>query len=182
MGEETDTSFEQLPKANDASKCSTSPVIAVDYFGGCPQCGYHDGYLNVKADHWFVCQEHQVRWCTGANLFSCWREQSEDDWINNRRTLAPYREVCPLYPPEIESPRPALPPMVVKALDAILTTCTPQAHDEYLSLHECGRTGHISESLATVYGWLNGIAEPVRWMRMQLDLHRTPQTSTDPKM
>lgn len=50
-----------------------------DYFGTCPECGSHDGYYNVGKAHWFVCHEHEVRWCVGSNLFSSWRTEDELD-------------------------------------------------------------------------------------------------------
>ena len=64
-------------------------------FGDCPACGTNDGFLNVERSHWFVCHEHQVRWIGGANLFSIWRDQTEDHWERNRALLATYREVEP---------------------------------------------------------------------------------------
>jgi hypothetical protein len=69
-----------------------------DYFGGCPLCGGNDGYLNVGAAHWFYCQEHATRWCAGANLFSGWRQESEECWRKNAENLARYVEVEPLMP------------------------------------------------------------------------------------
>ena len=68
------------------------------YFGGCPKCGRDDGYLNVGRCHWFVCDEHKTTWCVGSNLFSSWREQSEEVWEENARRLSEYIEVEPLLP------------------------------------------------------------------------------------
>jgi hypothetical protein len=50
-----------------------------DYSGLCPVCRKNDGYLNIGRDHWFFCKEHKTKWCIGSNLFSAWREQTEDD-------------------------------------------------------------------------------------------------------
>jgi hypothetical protein len=62
-------------------------------FGDCPERGSNDGYLNVIAEHWFHCREHATKWCAGANLFSGWREESEEDWRRNIELLADYTEV-----------------------------------------------------------------------------------------
>jgi len=50
-----------------------------DHFGVCPDCGKHDGYINIGKGHWFYCREHRVKWCAGSGLFSAWREQTEDE-------------------------------------------------------------------------------------------------------
>ena len=49
-----------------------------DYFGLCPTCHKDDGYLNVGRTHWFYCKEHKKRWCVGSNLFSSWRDETEE--------------------------------------------------------------------------------------------------------
>jgi hypothetical protein len=66
-----------------------------DHFGVCPVCGKHDGYVNVGRSHWFVCNEHKVKWCFGANVFSSWREQSEEEQrrIYDARGIGSYRDV-----------------------------------------------------------------------------------------
>ncbi len=48
-----------------------------DYFGTCPDCGDHDGYLSVGSGHWFYCRTHRTRWFIGSNLFSAWRDETE---------------------------------------------------------------------------------------------------------
>jgi hypothetical protein len=67
--------------------------VVTNFFGGCPHCGRGDDYLNVGRSHWFVCREHKVKWLAGSNLFSSWREETEEDWRRNAATLAEYREV-----------------------------------------------------------------------------------------
>jgi hypothetical protein len=49
-----------------------------DYFGLCPVCLHTDGYLNIGREHWFFCKEHKTKWCAGSNLFSSWRDDTED--------------------------------------------------------------------------------------------------------
>lgn len=62
-----------------------------NYFGACPTCGSTDGYLNIGRGHWFVCDEHRVRWLAGANLFSDWRNESEETWRKNWDRIGDYR-------------------------------------------------------------------------------------------
>lgn len=62
-------------------------------FGVCPQCYRTDGYLNVGRNHWFVCDSHKTKWCIGSNLFSSWKEESEETWRENAAKLKDYEEV-----------------------------------------------------------------------------------------
>ena len=41
---------------------------------------------------------HRTKWWVGSNLFSGWRDQSEDDWARNDATLSGYRAVIPVFP------------------------------------------------------------------------------------
>lgn len=68
-------------------------VETEEYFGGCPECGRTDGFLNVGRSHWFICKQHKTKWCVGSNLFSSWRYESEVDWERNRARLASYRKI-----------------------------------------------------------------------------------------
>jgi hypothetical protein len=49
-----------------------------NYFGGCPRCSKTDGYINIGRSHWFFCKAHRTKWWVGSNIFSSWREQTED--------------------------------------------------------------------------------------------------------
>jgi hypothetical protein len=49
----------------------------VAHFGGCPQCGDNDGFINVGSSHWMLCKAHKVKWFVGANLFDSWKHQNE---------------------------------------------------------------------------------------------------------
>jgi hypothetical protein len=66
------------------------------YFGGCPECGGNDGYLNIRSTHICVCDAHLTCWQIGANLFSCWHEENEAIWAKNEAKLNAYRVVDPL--------------------------------------------------------------------------------------
>jgi hypothetical protein len=71
------------------------PRTEANYFGSCLECRRNDGYLNFHTDHWFVCDEHKLRWWGGSNLFSSWRDETEEDWQANGELLMGYREVEP---------------------------------------------------------------------------------------
>jgi hypothetical protein len=74
------------------------PVTTEEYFGGCPECGQTDGYLNLGRDHWFVCDQHRTKWWIGSNVFSCWRNETQEDWYRAAAKLSQHREVEPIYP------------------------------------------------------------------------------------
>lgn len=74
-------------------------LLLVDRFGGCPRCGHTDGYVNIQAAHWFVCDKHRTKWCAGENLFSDWREETEDERGRSAALLAQYRSVDPVHSP-----------------------------------------------------------------------------------
>jgi hypothetical protein len=69
-----------------------------EFFGACPECGYNDGYTNVGRSHWFFCRKHKVCWCVGANLFSSWRHETEEEQraIFDRIGIDNFREIEPL--------------------------------------------------------------------------------------
>jgi hypothetical protein len=75
-----------------------TPVRRDDYFGVCPECGRHDGYVNVGPNHVFVCREHRTAWCIGSNLFSSWHDQTPEQKAENLRMLNDFKEVEPIYP------------------------------------------------------------------------------------
>ena len=53
--------------------------LGLKAFGVCPTCRKTDGYANVRKLHIFFCREHKVRWRVGINLFSSWKDQTEDE-------------------------------------------------------------------------------------------------------
>jgi hypothetical protein len=74
---------------------------AEGYFGWCPHCRNNDGYVNAGSNHWFVCNEHKTRWCTGSNLFSSWKEETAEQQrkIWEEGGFYGYAVVHPVYPP-----------------------------------------------------------------------------------
>jgi hypothetical protein len=54
-----------------------------------------DGWINIGATHWHRCDKHKVKWWIGSNLFSGWRDQTEDEQrkIYNDLAMDEYREI-----------------------------------------------------------------------------------------
>ena len=75
---------------------STPRTQSDHYFGGCPECGDTDGFMNVGGNHWFICNQHRTKWPPGYNLFSCWHEEDEAEWKANAERLCFYRQVAPM--------------------------------------------------------------------------------------
>ena len=67
-----------------------------NYFGDCPHCFKSNGFVNVASSHFGICNEHRVFWPIGANLFSNWREESQEDWDRNRKLLLGFTRVKPV--------------------------------------------------------------------------------------
>ena len=72
-----------------------SCLLGEDHFGGCPICGCCDTCLNIGRSHWYVCHQHKVRWNVGENLFSSWRNETEDDWQRNWMQIGEYKNIDP---------------------------------------------------------------------------------------
>jgi hypothetical protein len=72
------------------AKAENAPRIGV-----CPYCHGVDGYYNYGPNHYFVCFKHKVRWFASYDLFSTWRKETTDDWINNRQRFEGYEAVVP---------------------------------------------------------------------------------------
>lgn len=81
-------------------------VTTDEHFGGCPECGKCTLILNIRSSHVALCELHKNAWWIGSNLFSGWRDETEETWAQNEVKLANYREVRPVYPP------PSSPPIV----------------------------------------------------------------------
>lgn len=73
-------------------------ITTMEYNGGCPHCGSSDGILNIGRDHWGICRKHQVKWYIGSNLFSGWRDETDEQWRRNTYELSAYRQVEPIFP------------------------------------------------------------------------------------
>jgi hypothetical protein len=70
-------------------------------FGACPECvaeappgmKHETHIVNVGRNHWRYCQRHKVKWRIGANLFSSWKEETEEEWQRNAEMLASFDEL-----------------------------------------------------------------------------------------
>lgn len=76
--------------------------VIYSYFGGCPQCGGNDGCANVGKTHLFYCSEHKTKWSPGSNLFSGWRDETEEDQRKRWEEigLGDFDAVEPIFPKE----------------------------------------------------------------------------------
>jgi hypothetical protein len=54
-------------------------TITVSYFGGCPTCGRNDGLY--------------MRWTIGSNLFSSWRDETEDEQRGQWAVVGDYQDI-----------------------------------------------------------------------------------------
>jgi hypothetical protein len=56
-----------------------SEIDVKEHFGCCPVCGGNDGCANAGSRHIFYCKEHKIKWIYGADIFSSWRDQTEEE-------------------------------------------------------------------------------------------------------
>jgi hypothetical protein len=63
------------------------------YWGRCPECDAQPAFVNIGRNHWFFCATHKVCWCVGSNLFSSWREETEERWQRNAEFLRGFQDV-----------------------------------------------------------------------------------------
>lgn len=69
----------------------------MSHFGVCPECKTgNDGYLNIGGSHWIVCETCKTTWCCGYNLFSDWKDETQETWDENAKLLSGFREVKPI--------------------------------------------------------------------------------------
>jgi hypothetical protein len=87
---------------------NSTKITCINYFGGCPHCGGADGPVGLHKDNWFVCHEHRVRWYVGSNLFSCWRDRTEDERHAEWCEVEDYEPVNDPVPQGVWSADPAL--------------------------------------------------------------------------
>jgi hypothetical protein len=76
---------------------------ASDYFGLCPICHREGRCRNIGRDHWFACDLHRLKWLVGSNLFSNWREEDKEQWLENERVLSAYKKAEPYFLPTKET-------------------------------------------------------------------------------
>jgi hypothetical protein len=97
-----------MTKTNDGDPMPSSawvpPRATDEYFGGCPVCGQVTGWANIGKAHWLFCEPHRLKWWIGTNLFSSWRQETEDVWRANAEMLQGMLEVKPVFPPPAAFP------------------------------------------------------------------------------
>lgn len=73
------------------------------HFGACPECGREAPYTNAGKTHVFYCKGCKTRWVAGINLFSSWRNETEEErrraW--DKIGLDHFREVKPIHDGDI---------------------------------------------------------------------------------
>ena len=62
----------------------------------CGVCGKNDGYLNLGAQHWFICRVHRTKWFIGENLFDSWMTQTIPQHTIAEQLLRTFHEVTPI--------------------------------------------------------------------------------------
>lgn len=60
----------------------------------CTLCGGETTYVNLGPNYWAICDKCRVCWLAAVNPFSRWREETEEDWQRNVRTLRQYTVVA----------------------------------------------------------------------------------------
>jgi hypothetical protein len=83
---------------NGEAPAPNIPNDADSHFGVCPTCGSEGSYVNIGRQHYFLCETHKVFWHVGANLFSSWKEETEEDWQRNRELLSGFTEIDEYHP------------------------------------------------------------------------------------
>jgi hypothetical protein len=89
-------------RERDADPDETNEMKNDDtYFGACPVCHGTDGYLNIGANHWFMCKQHKTKWCIGANLFSSAMDETPEQQAQEQESSGfdSFEVVEPFYPP-----------------------------------------------------------------------------------
>jgi hypothetical protein len=115
--EDVEREFEEVPSAwhvyrrlvlldrwlagvvRDEEELGTTDVVPfLDYFGGCPICGKHNGCLNVQQACWFVCYRHQTRWLASSTPLPTDRRDIRDQRAVNMARIQSYLIVQPWRP------------------------------------------------------------------------------------
>jgi hypothetical protein len=79
--------------------CDRSHLKHADHDGLCPVCHRIDGIANAGKSHRAYCKEHRTSWRVGVNLYSSWRDQTEEEQrrIWNEIGLNEFTDVEPYF-------------------------------------------------------------------------------------
>ena len=67
-----------------------------NHFWGCPHCPLDRGpenIYNAGKSHQAACHTHRTTWWLGSNLFSGWKEETEEEQRERWREIEGYEEV-----------------------------------------------------------------------------------------
>ncbi len=119
----------------------TGDRVIDDYFGVCPQCRRHDGFINVGRSHYFFCKEHRVKWCVGANLFSSWRDETEAEQrrIYDEIGLGEFEKIEPLGVPSEPELIQELAHQIIKLTQSV------EKHEHVIAALMCAMTFRLSQ-------------------------------------
>lgn len=59
----------------------------------CVRCGESCAFRNIGRQHWFFCEICRIKWCAGENLFSGWREQTDEVFEENWTSLKDFEDL-----------------------------------------------------------------------------------------
>jgi len=59
----------------------------------CVRCGVECAFRNIGREHWGFCDPCRIKWCIGENLFSGWREQSDEVFEENWEFLKDFEDL-----------------------------------------------------------------------------------------
>lgn len=92
---ETESIHKQLKKWRKKCPGALMDAIAAEYHFGTCFCGKDNKYFNNRKTHYFYCDNCEVVWRIGVNLFSSWKDESEEIWKANTKKFARYIAIDP---------------------------------------------------------------------------------------
>jgi len=73
------------------------PVSWYSPFGVCPKCFFVGECLHVGKSAWYCCPCCGVKWFVGENVFSDWRDMTDEEFKENSELLETYEIVEPVH-------------------------------------------------------------------------------------
>lgn len=83
--------------AEPEARQPSSHDLPLHYFGCCPRCHQEGRMIHVGRVEWCICEEHKIAWWIGSNLFSGWRDLTEEEHEANRALI----ERCEIIEPPV---------------------------------------------------------------------------------
>lgn len=66
-------------------------------FGACKKCHSEGIHFNIERLNMVACENCKTQWEIGSNLFSGWKNETEDIWNENTRKYGDYEMIEPIY-------------------------------------------------------------------------------------